>query len=1728
MSTNSFRKNTFRFIAGFLFFFYAQSTFSQSTITSYLRSTFTGTYSSITGDVGPSGDDDVIEVPLPFNFRYDGIIYDQVGICTNGWIELGSEFFPISFSTSYDNDDLFNDFEPNRTIATWYDDLAVNSPSAIFYSTLGSEPSRVFVVEWRNVDSYYEGGRKLNFQVRLYETSGIIEFWYGSISGLPNPEESASFGIEDTLGGIGHFIDGPTGSSTVGTTTLNTVSNWPSVFYRFSQQPISLTRPNGGEYFTIGYTDSIFWAAHDTVDVVIEYSTDDGTSWMMIDSTVNDSAGRYYWNVPNTPTTQALVRVRDNENPEIADTSDATFIIQHPPVFGINPDSISRTILEGDSITIPLTITNSGLGILDFTIEPDYQIQNSKNQQPRTVSQFSLYQRTNRVEPSMRRKNVFRQKQQSFQPKKLSKKNNQEKSIASFSNSPRNSNARLFGVFEDSIYEIDLLTGGTIKSIPTPGPNSDIYTGLAYSGQYLYYSDFDNDTLIYVLDHSDGTVINVYPTPASDENIDGLAYVNNLLYALTDANNIYELNPGTGEILRVITPQVFLEGGFDGGDGRLFASNADGEIFELDITTGNVLNSFFTDGYINGLGYVQGRLFATNNDQGLVEYNPNTGQLVGSYPSLFFAGMAGGGVNWISIHPTQGIILPNGNQEINLTLTAANLFGGAYRANLFLRTNDPANPSFTVPIQFNVEGAPSISLSHDTLDFGKTFFNYADTLTLRVSNSGSDTLLIHSIISNPSQFTVLDLPPFVIGSYRHQDVRVQFLPTEIGMVNGALQITSNDVTDSLVSVVLKGNGVHPPLISVSPDSFSVTVREGDTTTRTLTITNSGLGELEWSVESVGSVSRSFFQLPAVPLNALRLNSDEEKLHSKRKTSFSINKKVRYSATLADSFMSLTDVRVGFLNWSYYGQIIEDITARGAIVHRLSFPVTDSLLDTFDIIVIDDYVENASMEDIFNLREWMYTGGSLLLQAYGFYAIQNVNLLLESTGISEVALPGFFDATFTNIHPHNIIAGVDSLNGNGYGAYFNVSGPATVIVYDDVERPHIVVSYYGAGRIVTAGNEVTSDFNIYYGLANDDTRRFANQAFDWLAHGEFLSFTPTNGIIAPGENQNVEVTFDARSVEGGNYQARILVANNDPIRNPQTIPARLEVIGIPKIVLSTDTIDFHNAYIGFMDTVQFVIKNSGSADLQIHNITSNDSVFTVGGSTSFVIPRHSQRSVPAIFFPPDESLQTGSFTISSNDSNNLSVELFLLGRGVHPPLITVQPDSLVFVVPRNDSSTQTLTINNSGLGELQWSIEILSGSSSAESKANDKQSANLVQKKNKNRFSETENLSNREGEITSASTDDWRRFLNTSASRRVLAWIGYADTSSGGEFENTINAIAQYYTDFTLDTTTTTSSITISSLLDNKDIFLVPEQSIVSLTSLGTSFAPVLSSFAQRGKTILVLDYANRGATTFLNATGLLNTSSIATSSTYTANVTDSTSPWIRNLSETFSILHGNNHISSNGTQIICEQLSGKNIVTHRRVQAGDVLYFGMDFYEYNDEMARLISNAIKYGGVGNFISVSPTSGIINSGGNQIVSVKVKSSTLPFGSYRALLSIINNDPLHNPEVIPLRLEIITGTEETMESIPREFYVSPNYPNPFNPSTTLKYGIPFESDVSLSVYNILGEEVFTKQNSHSMPGWYSFDFNFDKFSSGVYFYTFKANPVKKSQKQFHQQGKMMLIK
>ncbi len=184
--------------------------------------------------------------------------------------------------------------------------------------------------------------------------------------------------------------------------------------------------------------------------------------------------------------------------------------------------------------------------------------------------------------------------------------------------------------------------------------------------------------------------------------------------------------------------------------------------------------------------------------------------------------------------------------------------------------------------------------------------------------------------------------------------------------------------------------------------------------------------------------------------------------------------------------------------------------------------------------------------------------------------------------------------------------------------------------------------------------------------------------------------------------------------------------------------------------------------------------------------------------------------------------------------------------------------------------------------------------------------------------------------------------------------------------------------------------------------------------------------------------------------------------------------------------------------------------THGDETAGDSIYTVQFQYQKNSTEIGMEFKFGIYGednesgfGLNHIENIDPTNPTVNS---------------QFGSINPNRYSAWNYDLHAPGTLAV---------EELGGVPDQFKLADNYPNPFNPTTTIEFNIPIASEVTLTVYNLAGQEVVKVHNGFAAPGSYKATWNGrDKFGklapSGVYFYELKA------ENHFHQVKKMTLLK
>ena len=145
-----------------------------------------------------------------------------------------------------------------------------------------------------------------------------------------------------------------------------------------------------------------------------------------------------------------------------------------------------------------------------------------------------------------------------------------------------------------------------------------------------------------------------------------------------------------------------------------------------------------------------------------------------------------------------------------------------------------------------------------------------------------------------------------------------------------------------------------------------------------------------------------------------------------------------------------------------------------------------------------------------------------------------------------------------------------------------------------------------------------------------------------------------------------------------------------------------------------------------------------------------------------------------------------------------------------------------------------------------------------------------------------------------------------------------------------------------------------------------------------------------------------------------------------------------------------------------------------------------------------------------WLSIDPSIGTLNAGASTSIELTFDTAGMTAGNYSIDL-IINDD---REETIILIELTVTSTSTQNDVIFSRTELLGNYPNPFNPETTIKYNLQNNADVALEIYNIKGQLVRALVSTSQEAGlhsvvWDGKDSNGTDVSSGIYFSNFGAN-------------------
>jgi hypothetical protein len=667
------------------------------------------------------------------------------------------------------------------------------------------------------------------------------------------------------------------------------------------------------------------------------------------------------------------------------------------------------------------------------------------------------------------------------------------------------------------------------------------------------------------------------------------------------------------------------------------------------------------------------------------------------------------GASYITTNPVTGTVIASGSEDVEIKVNASGLAPADYYATINISSNDPITPEIGVPVHVNVIGTPRISISEDTVNFGQVFISYTDSVLLTIANVGSETLIVDTIYTNDTKFT-LSGDEFTLDPGEEEYLTAYYTATATANDTADLIFESNDLSTPVVSIPLIAEALVPPVMTVTPDSIDALLAAGDSTIEYITIDNTtGGSDLEFEV--------GINQISHTSLSNM----------SKREESRSQNLNI----------------------YSKKPTVVKSLKAEGSNKDMMAgasrlFVVDYNLAEVHEISPVDGTIINTiyTPDTVWGPEGLAYDGTYLYLITHGGYLRQ----LDPNTGVE-----------YDNMY---IGTGYDGLGTDGEYIFATYYGNG-VDVFDFEAKTYlgtILDGYVLSGGLSFGGNRetvfVTENFNLLYEYDLYTDTIVNSYSFEYLIYGigyseslnilfvadadssyiraynpdtfeelykfdgfasalasdefigaggdkDWITTEITSGIVLMGTSVDIPVKLNAKDLYGGIYNASVDISSNDPANSLVQVPVTLTVTGIPEISVA-DTFDFGMVWIGDTAKEMIMVSNIGTDMLSVTSATTTDNQFIVDEA---IMPMNvepgTNHGIPVDFIPTVAGEFTTALTINSNDPDSPDTVIVLKGQAESAPELSVTPLEIIDTVFVGLSAEHELTLSNTGGGYIEY-------------------------------------------------------------------------------------------------------------------------------------------------------------------------------------------------------------------------------------------------------------------------------------------------------------------------------------------------------------------------------------------------------------------------------------------
>ncbi len=607
-------------------------------------------------------------------------------------------------------------------------------------------------------------------------------------------------------------------------------------------------------------------------------------------------------------------------------------------------------------------------------------------------------------------------------------------------------------------------------------------------------------------------------------------------------------------------------------------------------------------------------------------------------------------------------LAPGDSQKINITFKP--IQAQVYNEKLIIYHNAAGNPD-TLNISGNgmVKTAAVISLSTTAIDFGAITVSKNSQKSFYVKNIGTASLVVDSITSDKNVYSV-SIKNFTLALGDSQEVKVTFTPTDTVVFNGKISVFHiASGSPSIINLTGTGTSKATAILSLSAtkiDFGQVTINNN--LQKSILVRNTGTATLV--IDSITINNKTVFSVSPAKFNVLPGDSTEVKVTftPKDTVAFSGNLSIFHNASGSPNIINLTGTG----------------TSKAMAIISLSATKID-----FGRVTVNN-----------NLQK------SILVKNTGTATLVIDSLTINNKTVFSVTptkfnvLPGDSAEVKVTFTPKDTVAFSGNLsifhNSTGSPNIINLTGTGTSKTMAIINLSESAISF---GLVTINSKSQKSFFVKNKGTAtlNVDSMTINNGTF---------SIDSTKFSVAPGDSQEVKVTFTPKDTVTNNATLNIY-HNADGSPSAISLSGKGTLQKIPIIILSKEALNFGEVTVNNSSEQTFSIKNTGTADLLIDSIKSNNNIF-ITSAQNFIIKPDSNKDVTVTFSPKDTITYSGMLSIYNNTSGNPGI-ISLSGKGVSSAraIINISSNSLSFGnVVKDSSKTLQLNIKNTGKADLK--------------------------------------------------------------------------------------------------------------------------------------------------------------------------------------------------------------------------------------------------------------------------------------------------------------------------------------------------------------------------------------------------------------------------------------------